>query len=261
MQPSMREQLGFLRRKLGKRLEQSLIRRGRALGWILELSHLRMRIDRFTFHQTYFPFRLLGCLPIHATVSSIVHGDSWSWPDVISIDLFEIRSPMPSYNPNSNVDDRVRWLPSSNGTYSASSALASLRTPHLIVPWFKLVLFPQNIPRMNFLLCVAIRGRFSTRDHIHKYDPMAVSTCALCNSHLEYHAHLFFECLFSRAIWTQFMNICGSPWNGLCWNAFTDWASTHWRGNSPAIVANKLCLGVAVYHIWRERNCRIFEGT
>ncbi|KAK3184855.1 hypothetical protein Dsin_032141 [Dipteronia sinensis] len=33
------------------------------------------------------------------------------------------------------------------------------------------------------------------------------------------------------------------------------------EGISPAIVANKLCLGVAVYHIWRERNCRIFEGT
>ncbi|KAK3189463.1 hypothetical protein Dsin_029024 [Dipteronia sinensis] len=41
------------------------------------------------------------------------------------------------------------------------------------------------------------------------------------------------------------MNICGSPWNGLCWNAFIDWAFTHWKGNSPAIVANKLCLGVA----------------
>ncbi|KAK3212608.1 hypothetical protein Dsin_017314 [Dipteronia sinensis] len=103
---------------------------------------------------------------------------------------------MPSYNPNSNVNDRACWLPSSNGTYSASSALASLRTPHPFVPWFKLL-----------------------------------------------------------------MNICGSPWNGLCWNAFIDRASTHWRGNSPAIVANKLCLGVTVYHIWRKRNCRIFEGT
>ncbi|KAK3184843.1 hypothetical protein Dsin_032129 [Dipteronia sinensis] len=60
-------------------------------------------------------------LPIHATVSSIVHGDSWSWPAAMSIDLFEIRSRMPSYNPNSNVNDRACWLPSSNGTYSTSS--------------------------------------------------------------------------------------------------------------------------------------------
>ncbi|KAK3225421.1 hypothetical protein Dsin_005283 [Dipteronia sinensis] len=136
-------------------------------------------------------------LPIHVTVSSIVHGDSWSWPVVMSIDLFEIRSRMPSYNPNSNVDDRVRWLPSSNGTYSASTALASLRSPHPIVSWFKLVWSPQNIPRMSFILWMAIRGRLSPRDHIHKYDPMAVTTCVLCNSHLESHAHLFFLSVYS----------------------------------------------------------------
>ena len=167
----------------------------------------------------------------------------------MSIDLVEIRSCMPSYNPNSNVDDSVRWLLSSNGTYSASSALESLRAPQPIVPWFKLVWFPQNIPRMSFILWLAIKGRLATWDRNHKYDPRAFTTCVFCNSHFESHGHLFFECLFSRAVWTQLMNICGSPWRGLCWNAFIDWASTNWRGNSPTIVANKLW--VVVYHIWR----------
>ncbi|KAK3221991.1 hypothetical protein Dsin_009016 [Dipteronia sinensis] len=114
---------------------------------------------------------------------------------------------------------------------------------------------------MSFILWMAVRGRLSTRDRIHKYDPRAVTTCVLCNSHLESHAHLFFECLFRRAIWTQLMNYCGSPWNGLCWNDFIAWASTHWKGNTHIIVAKKLCFGAAVYHIWRERNCRIFKGT
>ncbi|KAK2652942.1 hypothetical protein Ddye_012798 [Dipteronia dyeriana] len=143
----------------------------------------------------------------------------------------------------------------------ASSALASLRAPHPLVPWFKLVWFPQNIPRMSFILWMAVRGRLPTRDRIHKYDPRAVTTCVLCNSHLESHAHLFFECLFSRAIWTQLMNYYGTHWIGLCWNDFIAWASTHWRGNTPVIVAKKLCLGAAIYHIWRECNCHIFEGT
>ncbi|KAK3225726.1 hypothetical protein Dsin_005588 [Dipteronia sinensis] len=194
-------------------------------------------------------------------VNAIVLGDSWSWPAAMSIDIVEIRSRMPSYNPISNIEDSIHWLPSSNGIYSASSALASLRVPYPLVPWFKLVWFPQNIPRMSFILWIAIRGRLSTRDRIHKYDPRAVSTCVLCNSHLESHAHLFFEYLFNRAIWTQILKYYGFPWNSLWWNDFIIWASTHWRGNTPIIVAKKLCLGVAVYHIWRERNCRIFEGT
>ncbi|KAK3204762.1 hypothetical protein Dsin_018808 [Dipteronia sinensis] len=194
-------------------------------------------------------------------VDAIVLGDSWSWPAAMSIDLVEIRSRMPSYNPNSNIEDSIQWLPSFNGNYSASSALASLRAHHPLVPWFKLVWFPQYIPRMSFIVWMAVRGRLSTLDRIHKYDPRAVTTCVLCNSHLESHAHLFFECLCSRASWTQLLNYCGSPWNGLCWNDFIIWASTHWRGNTPIIVAMKLCLGVAVYRIWKERNCCIFEGT
>ncbi|KAK3193367.1 hypothetical protein Dsin_024677 [Dipteronia sinensis] len=107
---------------------------------------------------------------------------------------------------------------------------------------------------------MAVRGRLSTWERIHKYDPRAVTTCVFCNSHLESHAHLFLECLFSRAIWTQLLNYYGSPWNGLCWNDFIAWASAYWRGNTHIIVAKKLCLGATVYHIWKEHNCRIFKG-
>ncbi|KAK2662131.1 hypothetical protein Ddye_000705, partial [Dipteronia dyeriana] len=81
-------------------------------------------------------------LPLNAMVNAIVLVDSWNWLATMSIDLVEIRSRMPSYNPNYNIEDSIRWLPSSNGIYSASSALASLRAPHLLVLWFKLVWFP-----------------------------------------------------------------------------------------------------------------------
>ncbi|KAK0571729.1 hypothetical protein LWI29_020657 [Acer saccharum] len=73
-------------------------------------------------------------LPINAAVNAIVLGDSWRWPAAMSIDLVEIRSRMPTYNPNSKLGDSIRWLPFSNGIYSASSALASLRAPHPLVP-------------------------------------------------------------------------------------------------------------------------------
>ncbi|KAK2658645.1 hypothetical protein Ddye_005178 [Dipteronia dyeriana] len=199
--------------------------------------------------------------PLNATVNAIVLVYSWNWQTAMSVDLVKIRSRMPSYNPNSNIEDSIRWLSSPNGIYSTSSALSSLRALRPVIPWFKLVWFPQNIPRMSFILWMTFRGRLLTRDHIHKYEPRATTTCVLCNSHLETHAHLFFECLFSRAIWTQLLNYCRTHWIGLCWNDFIAWVSTYWRGNTHVIVAKKLCLGVAVYHIWRERNCRIFKGT
>ena len=200
-------------------------------------------------------------LPINAKVNAIVRGDNWRWPVAMSIDLAEIKSRMPSYNPNSLLDDIIRWLPSPNGIYSAASAMESLRTHHSLVPWFNIVWFPQNIPRMGFILWLAIKGRLSTLDRVQRYDPQVIATCVLCNSQTETHAHLFFECLYSKAIWTQLLNMCGCTWIGLSWNDFIDWISIHWKGNSPSTVTKKLCLAVAVYFIWRERNCRIFKST
>ena len=179
----------------------------------------------------------------------------------MSIDLAEIKSRMPSYNPNSILDDIIRWLPSPNGIYSAASAMESFRTHHSLVPWFNIVWFPQNIPRMGFILWLAIKGRLSTLDRVQRYDPQVIATCVLCNSQNETHAHLFFECLYSKAIWTHLLNKCGCTWIGLSWNDLIDWVSIHWKGNSPSTVTKKLCLAVAVYFIWREGNCRIFESS
>ena len=118
---------------------------------------------------------------------------------------------MPYYNPNSNLDDSIQWLPSSNGIYSAASTMESLRTPHPLVSWYENKWFPQNIPRMGLVLCLAIKGRLSTLDCVQHYDPQVVATCVLCNSQAETHAHLFFECSYSKAIWTQLLNKCGCP--------------------------------------------------
>ena len=84
----------------------------------------------------------------------------------MSIDLAKIKSRMPSYNPNSIMDDIIRWLPPPIGIYFAASAMESLRTHHSLVPWFNSVWFPQNIPRMGFMLWLAIKGRLSTLEHV-----------------------------------------------------------------------------------------------
>ncbi|KAK2658644.1 hypothetical protein Ddye_005177 [Dipteronia dyeriana] len=101
------------------------------------------------------------------------------WPAAMSIDLAEIRSRMPSYNPNSTLDDRILWLPSSNGIYLAASAMESFRTPHPLVSWYEIVWFLQNISRMGFIIWLAIKGRLSTLDRVQRYDPQVVTTCPL----------------------------------------------------------------------------------
>ena len=95
-------------------------------------------------------------------------------------------------------------------------------------------------------------------DRVHPYTPHVGNLCVLCSAFPETHAHLFFECAYSKVIWSHLKDMCGRPWNGQRWPSFIAWASQRWRGKSPSIVVKKLCLAVAVYSIWRERNNRIF---
>ncbi|KAK2655179.1 hypothetical protein Ddye_008231 [Dipteronia dyeriana] len=144
----------------------------------------------------------------------------------MSIDLLEIKKHMPSYNPNSSFEDCIKWLPTSDGIYSAASTMASLKTPHPLVPWFEFVWYSHNIPRMNFILWLAIRGRHSTLDNVHLYNPY-VGTLILflrCSSH-ENHANLFFECAYSKVIWSHLKYICGRPCSGQSWPRFIAWAA------------------------------------
>ncbi|KAK2649163.1 hypothetical protein Ddye_016652 [Dipteronia dyeriana] len=120
--------------------------------------------------------------------------------------------------------------------------MESLRTPHPLVSCYKIVWFPQNIPRMGFVLWLAIKGRLSTLDRVQRYDPQVVTTCVLCNSQAETHAHLFFECFYSKAIWTQLLNKCGCLGIHLSWNDLIDWVSVHWKRSSPSVVTKNFIL-------------------
>ncbi|KAK3221993.1 hypothetical protein Dsin_009018 [Dipteronia sinensis] len=138
-------------------------------------------------------------LPKKAKVSSIVHGDQWVWPCSMSINLLEIKNYMPSYNPNSSLEDFIKWLPTPDGIYSVASTMASLKTPHPLVPWLELVWYSHNIPRMSFILWLAIRGRLSTLDRVHLHNPRVGTLCVLCSSSPETHAHLFLSVLIAKS--------------------------------------------------------------
>ncbi|KAK3193372.1 hypothetical protein Dsin_024682 [Dipteronia sinensis] len=188
-------------------------------------------------------------LPNKAKVSSIVHGDQWLWPCSMSIVLLEIKNHVPSYNPNSSLEDCIKWLPTPDGIYSVASTTASIKTPHPLVPWFELVWYSHNIPMMSIILWLAIRGRLSTLDRVHLYNPHVGTLCVLCSSSPKTHAHIFFECAYSKVIWSHLKDMCGRPWNGHSWKRFIAWAAQRLRGKSLSIVVKKLCLAVAVYYI------------
>ncbi|KAK3193363.1 hypothetical protein Dsin_024673 [Dipteronia sinensis] len=111
--------------------------------------------------------------------------------------------------------------------------MASLKTPHPLVPWFELVWYSHNIPRMSFILWLAIRGRLSMLDRVPLYNPYVGTLCVLYSSSPETHAHLLFECAYSKVIWSHLKDMCGRPWNGHSWPRFITWAAQQLEREIP----------------------------
>lgn len=85
---------------------------------------------------------------LFAKVSSIVHNGNRHWPRQRNRAIMKIiRNTPPTFRPNPEIDDSMIWIPTSNGKFSAKSALEALGTPLPKVPWAPIVWFKQGIPR------------------------------------------------------------------------------------------------------------------
>ena len=98
-----------------------------------------------------------------------------------------------------------------------------------------------------------------TSDIMAKWGSYDMHVCSLCNGNAESHDHLFFECPFSAAIQNDLQVKKGLQLIASKWNLIIDELAEKPNGNSIGSIVRRLCLGAAVYNIWRERNYRIFR--
>ena len=209
-----------------------------------------------------YPERLAydAAININAKVNAIIRGLEWNWPVSHSIELDEVRSVLATFYQPSDTDDSVRWSITPNGAFSSSLVWDHLRVHNPTVPWYNIVWCQGGVPRQNFILWLATQYRLSTHDRIYKFTlgPLA---CMLCQNHMETHDHLFFACPYSSFVWQDLMRRCGLTWNGHNWNETLLWMAQYLKGKKPHHMIPKLCLGAAVYGLWRERNNRTFKHT
>ena len=128
------------------------------------------------------------------------------------------------------------------------------------VPWHNLVWFTGATPRHSFLLWIALHIRLATHDRIYRFTPGPLA-CVFCLNSMESHNHLFFQCTYTCFIWQGLLQRMGIHYVQRSWEDLTLWAATHWKHKkNPRHAIPKMCLGAAIYYIWRERNERTF-GT
>ena len=117
----------------------------------------------------------------------------------------------------------------------------------------------KQIPRNSFISWLALLRRLPTRDRIRRWGMTVPEGCVLCSTAAETHHHLFFECSFSSSVWSYYAErVWPNPPQDL--HSAAAWISLS-RSSSPqkqCII--KLLFQSIIYHIWKERNMRIFQS-
>ncbi|XP_075095238.1 uncharacterized protein LOC142173531 [Nicotiana tabacum] len=124
----------------------------------------------------------------------------------------------------------------------------------------RLICNNYGAPRWVFILYLNLQGRLQIIDRIAKWSQIEDLTCPLCAREPQTTEHLFFKCEMTSQMWERLLEWQGIKKRAQGWSEEVQWAEIHAKGQSAMANMYRLCMAACVYHIWMERNLRIFQG-
>jgi len=190
-------------------------------------------------------------------VSNIIEGGQWklSWPSLGQIWNEIISIPISEYQ------DCWIWTASANEKFTLSSAWELSRAKYPIADYHSVIWFPNACPKFSCCLLRAIHDRLLTRQRLLNFGIINTNDCVLCNSQPETIEHLFFSCVSSSYIWKLCKLKLGLS-QGLIGSLLEEviLVKRRFSEKTKASLLAKHAIGAAVWHIWQERNRRIFRA-
>ncbi|KAL4309145.1 hypothetical protein GQ457_01G033170 [Hibiscus cannabinus] len=107
---------------------------------------------------------------------------------------------------------------------------------------------------------MAVLNRLPTLDRLRRMGLSEDDRCILCGDGQEDRDHIFAGCYYSKQIWVSLLHSCKVTRLTMDWDAELRWLCTCLKGKSLRVLLLKLAWASFVYHIWEERNRRIFRG-
>lgn len=201
-------------------------------------------------------------LPLEASVSeAISNGDWWLSPMRTRNPLIQLlKHCLPEANPiaMSDSDDKYAWKVADQTPVQKFPTAATwkfLHPPGQPVSWHKQVWFAGHIPKHAFFTWVNVRHRVATHDRMRRWGLQVPTSCVLCASHDESRQHIFFDCAFSSAVWSHFMQkINLQP--PQAFESLLSWLGRPFS-NSHLVLIIRFIYQASKYAIWKERNSRI----
>ncbi|XP_071688225.1 uncharacterized protein [Rutidosis leptorrhynchoides] len=152
--------------------------------------------------------------------------DSWGWKQ-----LLELRDRVKDHV---DVDDQglVKWI-TNNGS--------------------------KANPKHAFIVWLAFLDRLTTQEKLMNWYPNQCLKCELCGKCEDSSKHLFFDCDYSNKVWNELKKrllFRGLPDN--LQGIVNMLANFPFRSQIWDII-NRLTVAAGVYHVWQERNSRVFN--
>ncbi|XP_075074519.1 uncharacterized protein LOC142162107 [Nicotiana tabacum] len=104
-----------------------------------------------------------------------------------------------------------------------------------------------------------MRGQLLTRSRLHAWGVAEEVNCPLCNEVEETIDHLLFKCRIAGGIWNKLLQWHGITRTSMEGQREIQWAEGKATGNNAHAQVYRLTLACAMYHIWNERNIRVFQ--
>ncbi|GJY56942.1 hypothetical protein Tco_0456057 [Tanacetum coccineum] len=94
-------------------------------------------------------------------------------------------------------------------------------------------------------------------DRVFQWNKDTTMRCSLCNTCMDSHDHLFFQCQYANDVWDDVKD------KGYLINFKREWVDTvsHMdvgHGRTIKSVVSRIVFGAVIYYIWQERNKRCF---
>jgi hypothetical protein len=138
-----------------------------------------------------------------------------------------------------------------------------VRTSFVTKNWSTLVWNNIHVPKMAVCLFKAINDYLLTKEKLIQKHISVDPSCIFCNNHIENIDHLFFQCNFTEKIWHwNCKKFFTSPKTLLSFSLKNDLQKIVSISRTKNLNSDlfQLSISVCVWHLWKERNDRIFQN-
>jgi hypothetical protein len=195
-------------------------------------------------------------------LSKIVNKGEWKW-DSYSF-LFQIHAEIEGVNIYKDREkDFWAWKCTRDGSYQFKNIWNTTRTSFEIKFWSCLVWNKIHVPKMAVCLFKAVNDFLLTKERLMQKLITVDPLCVFCNKHIETIVHLFFQCDYTGKIWLwSCKKFFKAPKSLFSFSLKEDLNKIVSFSRTKSLKSDlfQLSLSMCVWHIWRERNERIFQN-